>query len=70
MVNVQEIEKTANDFVVSKIDRQGVAVTIRRLVNSCDRVCTNCRVPQAVKNRFSESVQIYLKGQIICLKSQ
>ena len=70
MVNVQEVEKAANDFLLSKVDRQGVAVSLRKLVNSCTRECARCPVPQTVKDRFSDSVQIYLKGQIICLKSQ
>ena len=70
MVNVQEIEKTANDFIVSRLDRQGVAKTLRNLVSSCDRACANCPVPRTVRNRFSDSIQIYLKGQISCLRSQ
>lgn len=70
MINVLEIEKAANDFIVSRTDRQGVVKTLRTLVSSCDRACANCGVPRTVKNRFNESVQIYLKGQISCLKSQ
>lgn len=70
MVNLQEVEKVATGFNVSRLDRQGVAVSLRRLVGSCTRECSRCPVPQAVKTRFSESVQIYLKGQIICLKTQ
>ena len=70
MVNPQEIEKVATGFNASRLDRQGVAVSLRRLVASCTRECAKCSVPQVVKNRFSESVQIYLKGQISCLRSQ
>lgn len=70
MNNLQVVKKAANDFIVSRLDRKGVAITLRSLARSCDRNCSGCPVPQTVTSHFSGPILIFLKSELDCLKSQ
>jgi len=70
MNNLSVVQKAANDFLVSRLDRKGVATTLRGLVNSCDRRCSDCKVPQSVTSHFRGPILIFLKSELICLRSQ
>lgn len=74
MINLQEIEKAATDFVVSNIDRNGLVVKLCKATDGCYRnhkkCAEGCPLPTTVGTYFTSPVISRIRQVFRCLPIQ
>jgi len=60
--------QVANAFATSRKNREEVLETLSGFTKKCSNRCGECPLPQAVKASFKDSVALYLRANLACLR--